>query len=120
MISSGRSTKSGPSDRRPTIDEYWALFLTSMAPFWFISPYASTRTGRIFSLYQSKGGTTVTETSVGMDLKTVLDRYADEIRRCRYGSFRGVIKDGKIVIFAVEHEWRPQLETPTASPQDKQ
>jgi len=45
-----------------------------------------------------------------MDLETVLERYADEIRRCRYGSFRGVIKDGKIVIFAVEHEWRPQLE----------
>ena len=46
----------------------------------------------------------------GMDLETVLLRYADEIRRCRYGSFRGVIKDGKIVVFAVEHEWRPQLE----------
>lgn len=39
-----------------------------------------------------------------------MERYADEIRRCRYGSFRGVIKDGKIVVFAVEHEWRPQLE----------
>ncbi len=38
--------------------------------------------------------------------------YADEIRRCRYGSFRGVIKDGKIVIFAIEHEWRPQIEDP--------
>jgi len=45
-----------------------------------------------------------------MDLQTVLDRYADEIERCRYGSFRGVIKDGKIVIFAVEQEWRPQLD----------
>jgi hypothetical protein len=52
----------------------------------------------------------MTELNPGMDLKTVLERYADEIGRCRYGSFRGVIKDGKIVIFAVEHEWRPQLE----------
>ncbi|MBM2809868.1 MAG: hypothetical protein HW416_627 [Chloroflexi bacterium] len=62
----------------------------------------------------------MTETSVGMDLKTVLEKYADEIRRCRYGSFRGVIKDGKIVIFAVEHEWRPQLESRTALPQEQQ
>jgi len=54
--------------------------------------------------------TTLAETDPGMDLQTVLERYADEIRRCRYGSFRGVIKNGKIVIFAVEHEWRPQLE----------
>jgi len=46
-----------------------------------------------------------------MDLQTVLEKYGDEIRRCRYGSFRGVIKDGRIVIFAVEHEWRPQLES---------
>lgn len=58
------------------------------------------------------------ETDPGMDLPTVLERYADEIRRCRYGSFRGVIKNGKIVIFAVEHEWRPQLEPPTQSPQE--
>ncbi len=55
-------------------------------------------------------GALVTEIDAGMDLETVLERYADEIRRCRYGSFRGVIKDGKIVIFAVEHEWRPQQE----------
>lgn len=53
----------------------------------------------------------MTEHDPGMDLETVLKRYADEIRRCRYGAFRGVIKDGKIVIFAVEHEWRPHLET---------
>lgn len=52
----------------------------------------------------------MTELDPGMDLQTVLEKYADEIHRCRYGSFRGVIKDGKIVIFAVEHEWRPQLE----------
>ncbi|MPZ14615.1 MAG: hypothetical protein GEU73_09375 [Chloroflexi bacterium] len=52
----------------------------------------------------------MTELDSGSDLQAVLDRYAEEIRRCRYGSFRGVIKDGKIVIFAVEHEWRPRLE----------
>ncbi len=52
----------------------------------------------------------MTEFEPGLDIQAVLDRYAEEIRRCRYGGFRGVIKDGKIVIFAVEHEWRPQLE----------
>lgn len=52
----------------------------------------------------------MTEFDPGIDLESVLIRYADEIRRCRYGTFRGVIKDGKVVIFAVEHEWRPQLE----------
>ena len=50
------------------------------------------------------------ELDPGMDLQTVIERYADEIRRCEYGSFRGVIKGGKIVVFAVEHEWRPQQE----------
>jgi len=44
------------------------------------------------------------------NLRAVIEAYADEIQRCRYGSFRGVIKDGKIVVFAVEHEWRPQVE----------
>jgi hypothetical protein len=43
------------------------------------------------------------------DFQAVIETYADEIRRCRFGSFRGVIKDGKIVIFAIEQEWRPQL-----------
>ncbi len=65
-------------------------------------------------------GATVTETSAGMDLKTTLETYADEVRRCRFGSFRGVIKDGKIVIFAVEQEWRPQLETRTGPLQETQ
>lgn len=45
-----------------------------------------------------------------VELQSVVETYADEIRRCRFGSFRGVIKDGKIVIFAIEHEWRPQVE----------
>ena len=52
----------------------------------------------------------------GLDVQAVLERYAEEIRRCRFGSFRGVIKDGKIVIFAVEHEWRPQLEARREQP----
>jgi hypothetical protein len=25
----------------------------------------------------------------------------------RYGSFRGIVRDGKLVRFAIEHEWRP-------------
>ena len=44
------------------------------------------------------------------DLQAVIHTYAEEIRRCRYGTFRGVIRDGRIVIFAIEHEWRPRLE----------
>ncbi len=32
------------------------------------------------------------------------------LERLRYGSFRGVVKAGKLVVFAVEHEWRSQLE----------
>jgi len=65
----------------------------------------------------------VTELEPGLDVQAVLERYAEEIRRCRFGSFRGVIKDGKIVIFAVEHEWRPQLEArreqPNSSPPEE-
>ena len=26
----------------------------------------------------------------------------------RYGSFRGIVRDGKLVRFAIEHEWRPK------------
>ena len=58
------------------------------------------------------------ELDPGMDLQTVLEKYGEEIRRCRYGSFRGVIKDGRIVIFAVEHEWRPQLESQRTETED--
>lgn len=50
------------------------------------------------------------EQDPGMDLQAVLERYAEEVRRCRYGSFRGIIKDGKVVVFAIEHEWRPQVD----------
>jgi hypothetical protein len=56
------------------------------------------------------------DANAGEDVHDVLEQYADEIRRCRYGSFRGVIKDGKVVIFAVEHEWRPQLEAERERP----
>jgi hypothetical protein len=59
------------------------------------------------------------EINASDDLQAVLERYAEEIRRCRYGTFRGVIKDGKIVIFAVEHEWRPQIEGRTEQPPAK-
>jgi len=61
----------------------------------------------------------VSSTGPDSDLEAVLEAYADEIRRCRYGSFRGVIKDGKVVIFALEHEWRPQLEQRTDARQRK-
>ena len=52
----------------------------------------------------------MTDTDPGFSLESVLAGYAEEIRRCRYGTFRGVIRDGKVVIFAVEQEWRPQIE----------
>jgi hypothetical protein len=55
-------------------------------------------------------GSLVNSTGAESELEAVLQAYADEIRRCRYGSFRGVIKDGKVVIFALEHEWRPHLD----------
>jgi len=52
----------------------------------------------------------VADVNPEMDLQSLITRYADEIRRCRYGSFRGVIKDGRVVVFAVEHEWRPSMQ----------
>ena len=30
------------------------------------------------------------------------------IAALRYGSFRGIVRDGKLVRFAIEHEWRPK------------
>ncbi len=32
------------------------------------------------------------------------------LEQLRYGSFRGVVKDGKLVLFAIEQEWRPVVE----------
>jgi hypothetical protein len=65
-------------------------------------------------LLSSTGVVTMAMTAVssdtGVGLATILEQYAEEIARCRYGSFRGVIKDGRIVIFAIEHEWRPEVE----------
>jgi len=39
-----------------------------------------------------------------------LATYEQALERLRYGSFRGVVKDGKLVLFAIEEEWRPTLE----------
>ncbi len=50
------------------------------------------------------------DTEPATDLLSVMEQYREEIHRCRYGSFRGVIKDGRVVVFAVEHEWRPDVE----------
>ncbi len=30
-----------------------------------------------------------------------------ELDTLRYGSFRGIVRDGKLVRFAIEQEWRP-------------
>ena len=33
--------------------------------------------------------------------------HRQELDALRYGSFRGVVRDGKLVRFAIEQEWRP-------------
>jgi len=39
-----------------------------------------------------------------------LATYGQALERLRYGSFRGVVKEGKLVLFAIEEEWRPIVE----------
>ncbi len=39
-----------------------------------------------------------------------LAAHAHALERLRYGSFRGVVKDGRLVLFAIEEEWRPVVE----------
>ena len=39
-----------------------------------------------------------------------LAAHEQALGRLRYGSFRGVVKDGKLVLFAIEQEWRPEVE----------
>jgi hypothetical protein len=39
-----------------------------------------------------------------------LAAHEQALERLRYGSFRGVVKDGKLVLFAIEQEWRPDVE----------
>ena len=39
-----------------------------------------------------------------------LAAHEEALGRLRYGSFRGVVKDGKLVLFAIEQEWRPEVE----------
>ncbi len=41
---------------------------------------------------------------------SALAAYEQTLERLRYGSFRGVVKEGKLVLFAIEQEWRPTLE----------
>lgn len=36
--------------------------------------------------------------------------YEQDLEKLRYGSFRGVVKDGRLVLFAIEQEWRPAVE----------
>jgi len=36
--------------------------------------------------------------------------YEQDLRKLRYGSFRGVVKGGRLVLFAIEQEWRPAVE----------
>ncbi|SRR6266545_2291007 len=69
---------------------------------------------------KATGGAHLVELDTGIELAAILEQYGEEIRRCRYGTFRGVIKNGRVVIFAVEHEWRPQLETRRQPPGDEQ
>ncbi len=41
---------------------------------------------------------------------SALAGYAQALERLRFGSFRGVVKEGKLVLFAIEQEWRPTSE----------
>ena len=64
----------------------------------------------VFFIHLMKPDAHMAEIDPASDLESVLVQYADEIRRTRYGSFRGVIRDGRVVVFAIEQEWRPHLE----------
>jgi hypothetical protein len=39
-----------------------------------------------------------------------LAEHEQALERLRFGSFRGVVKGGKLVLFAIEQEWRPEVE----------
>ena len=39
-----------------------------------------------------------------------LAAHEEPLEQLRYGSFRGVVKDGRLVLFAIEQEWRPEVE----------
>jgi hypothetical protein len=39
-----------------------------------------------------------------------LAAHQQALERLEYGSFRGVVKGGKLVLFAIEQEWRPEVE----------
>ena len=39
-----------------------------------------------------------------------LAAHEQALEQLRYGSFRGVVKGGKLVLFAIEQEWRPEVE----------
>lgn len=64
----------------------------------------------VFFIHLMKSDANMAEIDSATDLEAVLVQYAGEIRRTRYGSFRGVIRDGRVVVFAIEQEWRPHLE----------
>ncbi len=42
----------------------------------------------------------------GVSILIALAAHERALENLRYGSFRGVVKAGKLVIFAVEQEWR--------------
>jgi hypothetical protein len=49
---------------------------------------------------------------VSSDLKSesilgAMAAHRQALETLRYGSFRGVVRDGKLVRFAIEQEWRP-------------
>ena len=44
----------------------------------------------------------------GISILRTLARHERALASLRYGSFRGLVRDGKLVCFAIEHEWRPQ------------
>ncbi len=46
----------------------------------------------------------------GESILRMLAAHQRALASLRYGSFRGVVRDGKLVRLAIEHEWRPKQE----------
>ncbi len=46
----------------------------------------------------------------GESIWDALAAHRPALERLRYGSFRGVVKAGKLVMFAMEEEWRTSVE----------
>ncbi len=44
----------------------------------------------------------------GESILRMLAAHERALASLRYGSFRGIVREGKLVRLAIEHEWRPK------------